>query len=88
MTIPNTHRVECDILIIGGGMSGCGAAFEAKYWGQDLRVVLVEKAVIERTGATGEGLSAINRYMGVTLRLEHAGRLCQIRGERYDGAGA
>jgi adenylylsulfate reductase, subunit A len=31
--------VECDILIIGGGMSGCGAAFEAKYWGKDLRVV-------------------------------------------------
>jgi len=64
MTAPNTHTVECDILIIGGGMSGCGAAFEAKYWGQDLRVVLVDKAVIERSGATGEGLSAINCYMG------------------------
>ena len=55
MAVPNTQRVECDILIIGGGMSGCGAAFEAKYWGQDLRVVLVEKAAIERSGATGEG---------------------------------
>ena len=30
----------------------------------DLRVVVVEKAVIERSGATGEGLSAINCYMG------------------------
>ena len=45
-------------------MSGCGAAFESKYWSGDLKVVMVEKAVIERSGATGEGLSAINCYMG------------------------
>jgi adenylylsulfate reductase subunit A len=64
MALPSTETVECDILIIGGGMSGCGAAFEAKFWGRDLRVVMVEKAVIERSGATGEGLSAINCYMG------------------------
>jgi adenylylsulfate reductase subunit A len=64
MAAPNTHTVECDILIIGGGMSGCGAAFEAKYWGKDMRVVMVDKAVIERSGATGEGLSAINCYLG------------------------
>ena len=64
MPLPISETVECDILIIGGGMSGCGAAFEAKYWSRDLRVVLVEKAVIERSGATGEGLSAINCYMG------------------------
>ena len=64
MATPSTEIVESDILIIGGGMSGCGAAFEANYWGQNLRVVLVEKAVIERSGATGEGLSAINCYMG------------------------
>ncbi len=64
MTLPNTVTVECDILIIGGGMSGCGAAFESKFWGRDLRVVMVEKAAIERSGATGEGLSAINCYMG------------------------
>ena len=60
-----TETVDCDILIIGGGMSGCGAAFEARYWaGSDKRVVLAEKAAIERSGATGEGLSAINCYMG------------------------
>ena len=45
-------------------MSGCGAAFEANFWGPKLRVVMVEKAVIERSGATAEGLSAINCYMG------------------------
>ena len=65
MATPSVETVECDILIIGGGMSGCGAAFEANYWGKGLRVVMVEKAVIERSGATGEGLSAINCYMGM-----------------------
>ena len=64
MALPTIETVESDILVIGGGMSGCGAAFESKYWGEDLKVVIVEKAVIERSGATGEGLSAINCYMG------------------------
>jgi len=64
LTLPITETIDCDILIIGGGMSGCGAAFESKYWSGDLKVVMVEKAVIERSGATGEGLSAINCYMG------------------------
>ena len=64
MTLPTTETIDCDILIIGGGMSGCGAAFESKFWSGDLKVVMVEKAAIERSGATGEGLSAINCYMG------------------------
>ena len=64
MALPTTETVECDILAVGGGMSGCGAAFEASYWGRGLRIVIAEKAVIERSGATGEGLSAINCYMG------------------------
>ena len=64
MASSTTEIVECDILIIGGGMSGCGAAFEANYWGKNMRVVMVEKAAIERSGATAEGLSAINCYMG------------------------
>ncbi|MCE2403573.1 MAG: adenylyl-sulfate reductase subunit alpha [Dehalococcoidia bacterium] len=65
MASPTTEVVECDVLVIGGGMSGCGAAFEARYWGEGLRVVMVEKAAVERSGATGEGLSAINCYMGM-----------------------
>lgn len=65
MAFETTETVDCDILIIGGGMSGCGAAFEARFWARpDKRVVLAEKAAIERSGATGEGLSAINCYMG------------------------
>lgn len=46
-------------------MAGCGAAYEARYWGRDLRIVVVEKAQIERSGAVAMGLSAINCYMGM-----------------------
>jgi len=59
------HRVDSDILIIGGGMAGCGAAYEARYWGRKMKIVLVEKANIERSGAVAMGLSAINCYMGM-----------------------
>src|SRR5579872_5048084 len=64
---PAVETVECDVLIVGGGMAGCGAAFEAANWarGRGLRVVLVEKAAIERSGAVAMGLSAINMYMGM-----------------------
>ena len=29
---PAVETVECDVLIVGGGMAGCGAAFEAANW--------------------------------------------------------
>lgn len=57
--------VDCDLLIVGGGMAGCGAAYEARYWGRDLKIVVVEKGQIERSGAVAMGLSAINCYMGL-----------------------
>ncbi|RMD71525.1 MAG: adenylyl-sulfate reductase subunit alpha [Gammaproteobacteria bacterium] len=60
-----TRFVDCDILVIGGGMAGCGAAYESRYWGRDLRIVVAEKANIERSGAVAHGLSAINCYMGM-----------------------
>ena len=42
---------DCDILVVGGGMAGTGATFEARYWGRDLKIVCVEKANIDRSGA-------------------------------------
>jgi adenylylsulfate reductase subunit A len=60
-----TVRVDADILIIGGGMAGCGATYESRFWGRDLKVVCVEKANIERSGAVAQGLYAINCYMGM-----------------------
>ena len=67
MEQPSTEVVECDLLIVGGGMAGCGAAFEAAYWAQaqGKRVVMVEKGAVERSGAVAMGLSAINCYMGM-----------------------
>ena len=46
-----TVYVDSDVLVIGGGMAGCGATYEARYWGRDLNIVCVEKANIERSGA-------------------------------------
>ena len=60
-----TITVESDVLVIGGGMAGCGATYESRYWGRDLKVVCVEKANIERSGAVAQGLYAINCYMGM-----------------------
>lgn len=57
--------VDSDILIIGGGMAGCGAAWEARYWGRNLKIVIAEKANIDRSGAVAMGLSAINTYLGL-----------------------
>ena len=46
-------------------MAGCGAAYEARHWGRDLKIVIAEKGHIERSGAVAMGLSAINCYMGM-----------------------
>ena len=34
-----THFEESDVLIVGGGMAGTGATFEARHWGKDLKIV-------------------------------------------------
>ncbi len=62
-----TEVVDTDILILGGGMAGCGAAVEAAYWAKPLglKVTLVDKAAIDRSGPVAMGLSAINTYMGM-----------------------
>ncbi|TAK85428.1 MAG: adenylyl-sulfate reductase subunit alpha [Betaproteobacteria bacterium] len=63
---PEVIEEELDILIIGGGMAACGAAFEIQRWaeGTGLKVKLVDKAAMSRSGAVAMGLSAINTYMG------------------------
>ncbi len=61
---PEVEEREVDILIVGGGMAACGAAFEAKKWAGDKKVLLVDKAAMERSGAVAQGLSAINTYLG------------------------
>ena len=60
-----TVTVETDVLIIGGGMSACGAAVEAAYWAKEngLKCTLIDKAAMDRSGAVAMGLSAINQYV-------------------------
>ena len=63
---PDVVEKNVDVLIVGGGMGACGAAFEACRWADaaGVSVLLVEKAALERSGAVAQGLSAINTYLG------------------------
>ncbi|MDA8230968.1 MAG: adenylyl-sulfate reductase subunit alpha [Magnetospirillum sp.] len=62
---PQIIEIDTDILLIGGGMAACGAAYEAKRWvGNDVKITLVDKAALDRSGAVAMGLSAINTYLG------------------------
>jgi adenylylsulfate reductase subunit A len=69
MNIENfeTITVETDLLILGGGMASCGAAFEASHWAKkhNKKITIVDKAAMERSGAVAMGLSAINLYIGL-----------------------
>ncbi len=67
MTNYDTVTVETDLLILGGGMAACGAAVEAAYWAKqnNLKVTVVDKAAVDRSGAVAMGLSAINVYIGL-----------------------
>lgn len=58
-----TEVIETDLLIVGGGNAGCFAAIEAKKLNPDLRVTIMEKAHISRSGATAAGMDAINTYI-------------------------
>ena len=72
---PRIVEEELDILLIGGGMACCGAAYEMMRWaeaakaetGVDLKIKLVDKAAMDRSGAVAQGLSAINTYIGPNM---------------------
>ncbi len=69
---PEVVQEELDVLMIGGGMACCGTAYEMMRWteavkaetGKDLKIKLVDKAAMDRSGAVAQGLSAINTYIG------------------------
>jgi adenylylsulfate reductase subunit A len=62
---PKVVEREVDILIVGGGMAACGTAFEVKKWASDdTKILLCDKAAMDRSGAVAQGLSAINTYVG------------------------
>jgi adenylylsulfate reductase subunit A len=55
--------IETDLLIIGGGTAGCMAAVEAKERYPQLKVTILEKAHIDRSGCLAGGMNAINAYL-------------------------
>lgn len=63
---PEVVVVETDLLLIGGGMACCGSAVEGCRWAtpKGLKVTMVDKATVDRSGAVAMGLSAINTYVG------------------------
>ena len=55
-------RLETDVVIIGGGTAGCYAALtlgEESYY----KVLMLEKANIERSGCLAAGVNALNAYI-------------------------
>ena len=58
-----TIELVTDVLVIGGGTAGCLAAVAAKETRPDLRVTIMEKAAIERSGCLAAGMNAINAYL-------------------------
>lgn len=63
-------RIDTDILIIGAGNAGCFAAIEAKRLNPDLKVTLMEKAHIDRSGCLAGGMDAINTYIKKDRTIE------------------
>ena len=69
---PEVEEREVDILIVGGGMAACGTAFEVKKWASDdAKILLCDKAAMERSGAVAQGLSAINTYIGENSKEDY-----------------
>jgi adenylylsulfate reductase subunit A len=57
------RRLQADLVIIGGGTAGCLAAVTAKAIAPSCRVVIVEKAHVERSGCLAAGVNALNAYL-------------------------
>ena len=55
-----TEMIETDLLVIGGGTGGPMAAIKAKEKDPNLRVVLMEKANVKRSGAICMGMDGLN----------------------------
>ncbi len=56
------ERLKTDLLIIGGGTAGCYAAITAAQ-NAFLKILVVEKANIKRSGCLAAGVNALNAYI-------------------------
>lgn len=55
-----THEQTVDVLVIGGGTAGPMAAVKAKQANPKLKVLLLEKANVKRSGAISMGMDGLN----------------------------
>jgi succinate dehydrogenase/fumarate reductase flavoprotein subunit len=55
-----TRFIEADVLIIGGGSTGCMAAIQALTLNPKLKVVMFEKGDIKYSGSIARGMDALN----------------------------
>jgi succinate dehydrogenase/fumarate reductase flavoprotein subunit len=55
-----TRNLETDFLIIGGGTAGPLAAIRARQKAPHVRVLLLDKANVKRSGAIAEGMDSVN----------------------------
>lgn len=62
MKFEKRERIETDVLIIGGGTAGCYAALTLQKE-SDAKVLIVEKAAIQRSGCLAAGVNALNAYI-------------------------
>ena len=56
----NTIELEFDLVVIGGGTGGPMAAVKAKEQDPKLRVLLIDKANVKRSGAISMGMDGLN----------------------------
>jgi len=73
--------MDTDVLVIGGGAAGCAAAVEARERAPDLRVTVVEKAHISRSGCLAMGLNAVNAYLPTGVSPEDY--LAEVRSDSH-----
>lgn len=75
--------IDADVLILGGGTAGCMAAWEARRTGgDDLKIVIIEKAFIRHSGCLSAGMNALNMYINQGKPEDY------VAYARYDMCGA
>ena len=74
--------MKADVVIVGGGSAGCMAAIKAKEAKPGIKVLVMEKADIRRSGAIAMGMDALN--IGVIPGVATPEEFVRERTKRFD----